>query len=141
LKPEARKFITLMLQRCPALQRANAEMKTIIRVQEDVTSMQAKRFRDCQSKVEQMNKDQKGKWVAVGGKGSPSIRRDRKYHANGTLKPPRTEMSKEMRQEDVDRRMVEAKRGTEMTLDMKALLTLAEKLREEIRKETEDKQD
>jgi hypothetical protein len=28
----------------PALQRANAEMKTIIRVQEDVTPMQAKRF-------------------------------------------------------------------------------------------------
>jgi hypothetical protein len=53
----------------------------------------------------------------------------------------RTEMSKEMKQEEADRRMVEAKRGTEMTLDMKALLTLAEKHREEIRKESEDEQD
>jgi hypothetical protein len=60
---------------------------------------------------------------------------------NGTLKPPRTEMSKDMRQEDADRRMVEAKRETEMTLDMKALFTLSEKPREEIRKETEDEQD
>jgi hypothetical protein len=50
-------------------------------------------------------------------------------------------MSKDMRQEDADRRMVEAKRETEMTLDMKALFTLSEKHREEIRKETEDEQD
>jgi hypothetical protein len=141
LKPEAREFRTMMLQRCPALQRANAEMKTIIRVQEDVTPMQAVRFQDCQSKVEQLNKDQKGKWVVVGGKGSPSIRRDRTYHANGTLKPPRTEMSKEMRQEEAVIRMVEAKRRAEMTLYMKALLTLAEKHREEIRKEIEKEQD
>jgi hypothetical protein len=52
LKPEAREFRTMMLQRCPALQRANAELKTIIRVQEDVTPKQAKIFWDCQSKVE-----------------------------------------------------------------------------------------
>jgi hypothetical protein len=91
--------------------------------------LQAERFRDCQSKVEQLNKDQKGKWVVVGGKGNPSIRRDKKYHANGTLKPPRAEMLKETRQEEADRRMVEAKKGTEMTLDMKALLTLAERHR------------
>jgi hypothetical protein len=112
LKPEAREFRTMMLQRCPALQRANAEMKTIIRVQEDVTLMQAKIFRECQSKVEQLNKDQNGKWLVVDGKGNPSIRRDRKYHKNGTLKPPRAEISKEMRQEEADRKMVEAKKGT-----------------------------
>jgi hypothetical protein len=46
-----------------------------------------------------------------------------------------------MRQEEADRRMVEAKRGTEMTLDKKALLTLAEKHREEVRKESKDKKD
>jgi hypothetical protein len=50
-------------------------------------------------------------------------------------------MSREMRQEEEDRSMVEARKGTEMTLDMKALLTLVERHREEIRKESEDEQD
>jgi pantothenate kinase len=50
-------------------------------------------------------------------------------------------MPKEMRQEEGDIRMVEARKGTEMTFDMKALLTLAERHREEIRKESEEEQD
>jgi pantothenate kinase len=50
-------------------------------------------------------------------------------------------MSKEMRQGKADRRMVEARKGTEMTLDMKALLTFVERQREEIRKESKDEQD
>jgi hypothetical protein len=50
-------------------------------------------------------------------------------------------MSREVRWEEAERRMVESKKGTEMTLDMKGLLILAERHREEITREIKDKQD